>query len=130
VGARAGAARRRYEPVDSSDSAELFVGGEAVHDGVASSALAKMTGLERLRIYHVPQLTDEGLLALSSLRRLQQLAAWKCSFSRMVSDEDHLGSLDFEYIVSAGAHKSQRLNAYYIYLMCGPHLVRQPALGL
>jgi hypothetical protein len=109
---------------------ELLVGGEAVDDGVASSVLAKMTGLERLRIYHAPQLADEGLLALSSLRCLQQLAAWKCGFSRMVSDEDHPGSLDMEYTASAGAHKSQRLNAYYRYLMHGPHLVRQPALGL
>jgi hypothetical protein len=81
---------------------DLFVGGEVVDDGVASSVLAKMTGLEGLRIYHAPQLTDEGLLALSSLKQLEQLAAWNCRFTRMVSDEDHPGSLELNDSVSAG----------------------------
>jgi hypothetical protein len=91
---------------------ELCVGGRVVNDCVASSVLAKMTGLEFLRIYHAPQLTDKGLLALSSLRQLEQLAAWKCGFSRMVSDGDNPGSLDLEDSVSASRQQSQLHNAY------------------
>jgi hypothetical protein len=111
---------------------ELVVGGEVVHDGMASSVLAKMTGLERLRIYFVPHLTDAGLLSLSSLRQLEQLAAWKCGFSSMVSHEHHVGSLELEDSLSAGGHQPQLLNAYYISDVCailcvsvGPGFVMQ-----
>jgi hypothetical protein len=65
----------------------LFVGGEAVSDDAISSALAPLTGLQRLQIYQAPDMTDQGLLALSALRQLTTLGASNCGISEALWDD-------------------------------------------
>jgi alkylhydroperoxidase family enzyme len=65
---------------------ELIIGGAAVDNDAAVEVLARLTGLDRLQIYHAPLLSDQGLLALTALRRLVLLIAWDCSFSEPVAD--------------------------------------------
>jgi hypothetical protein len=64
----------------------LFVGGDAVYDDNISAAVAPLTRLQHLLIYHAPNMTDQGLLALSALRQLTVLVAWECGFSEAVWD--------------------------------------------
>jgi HPt (histidine-containing phosphotransfer) domain-containing protein len=48
---------------------ELFVGGEAINDAVASGVLAQMTDLKELMLFCVPELTERGEAALATLKR-------------------------------------------------------------
>jgi hypothetical protein len=62
----------------------LIVGGDAVGDGAIIGAVVPLTRLRGLQIYHAPFMTDQGLLALSALRRLKELGAWDCGISEAV----------------------------------------------
>jgi hypothetical protein len=78
----------------------LFLGGEVIDDDVTVNILAHMTQLERLKVYAAPQLTDQGLLALTALKWLTQLEAWGCGISSSVSTEDQEGCLKLYHEVS------------------------------
>jgi hypothetical protein len=73
----------------------LLVSGEAVRDDAISAALAPLTRLQQLQIYQAPDMTDQGLLALSALRQLSKLAAWECGISKAVLDNEYDTGIDF-----------------------------------
>uniref|UniRef100_A0A383W1S6 Uncharacterized protein n=1 Tax=Tetradesmus obliquus TaxID=3088 RepID=A0A383W1S6_TETOB len=75
----------------------LFVGGEVVDDAVASSVLAKMTQLMRLKVFGAPQLTDQGLLALTSRKKLIELEIGGCGFNSTLSNEDQEGYVSLHH---------------------------------
>jgi hypothetical protein len=74
----------------------LFISGEAFTDGVISEVLAPLTQLQRLQIYNAPNMTDQGLLALSALRQLTVLGAWDCGISEALWEDAYDRSVDFE----------------------------------
>jgi hypothetical protein len=57
---------------------ELYVGGEAVDDGVAGSVLAHMVRLRQLEVAGAPHLTDAGVLALAGNKGLRELLLVEC----------------------------------------------------
>jgi hypothetical protein len=65
----------------------LFVGRDMIDDGVAESALTKMTQLDSLGVYAALELTDHGLLAMTALKYLVTLEACGCGFSSRVSTD-------------------------------------------
>ncbi|WIA40743.1 hypothetical protein OEZ86_004427 [Tetradesmus obliquus] len=75
----------------------LFVGGEVVDDAVAGSVLAKMTQLMRLKVFGAPQLTGQGMLALTSLKKLIELEIGGCGFSITLSNEDQEGYVSLHH---------------------------------
>jgi hypothetical protein len=66
----------------------LGVGGVAVDDNAASMVLAQLTGLHSLGLYYAPHITDQGLLALSALRRLTELWVWDCGASEALAEDN------------------------------------------
>jgi hypothetical protein len=73
-----------------------------VNDSAASMALAQLTGLQSLKVYHAPQMSDQGLLAMSALRRLTELNAWDCGICDRVADcFDDDSSICLESLVSS-----------------------------
>jgi hypothetical protein len=59
----------------------LYIGGEVYDDDVAVSVLAEMGSLRELAVCDAPQLTDQGLLALTALTNLRQLCVLCCGLS-------------------------------------------------
>jgi hypothetical protein len=59
----------------------LCIGGDAIDDGVASSVLTQLRGLQSLEVYFSYHLTDAGLLALTTLTQLTMLHTAGCGTS-------------------------------------------------
>jgi hypothetical protein len=64
---------------------QLCIGGDAIDSGMASNALAQLTGLKTLEVYASPGLNDLGLLELTALTSLTRLVAVYCGISEGLS---------------------------------------------
>uniref|UniRef100_A0A383W3S3 Uncharacterized protein n=2 Tax=Tetradesmus obliquus TaxID=3088 RepID=A0A383W3S3_TETOB len=66
---------------------ELFVGGGAVTNDAACEVLSQLSSLRSLGVFAAEQFNDTGLLALTALRQLTQLAVAGCKISAEVETD-------------------------------------------